>query len=177
MIALNFVFFMFVFLGAVVGAMRGYAKELLVAFSAFLAISIILLLESYVGVYQVFVSQSIVTRFWARAMIILVVAFFGYQTPKIKRLQDAARREKITDSFLGIVIGGVNAYLIIGSIWAYLAQAGYDNFNGITGPLAGTALGDTAIRWVSYMPPQYLDIPMIFYIVIAAFTFVVIVYV
>lgn len=177
MIALTFVFYMFVFLGAVIGAMRGWTKELLVAFSAVLSIFIILVFEAYVGVWQVFVAQSVVTRFWARAIIILLLAFFGYQTPRIKRLEAAARREKLQDSLLGIVVGAINAYLIIGSIWAYLAQAGYDKFDVVSAPVAGTTIGDAAIRLVSFMPPNYLEIPMIYFVIVFAFTFIVVVYV
>ncbi len=177
MIALTFVFYMFVFLGAVIGAIRGWTKELLVAFSAVLSIFVILVFETYVGVWQAFVAQSVVTRFWARTIIILVLAFFGYQTPRLKILEAAARREKLQDSLLGIVVGGINAYLIIGSIWAYMAQAGYDKFNVVAAPLAGTPMGDAAIRLVSAMPPNYLEIPMIFFVIVFAFTFIVVVYV
>jgi hypothetical protein len=133
--------------------------------------------ESYVGVWQVFVAQSLVTRFWARTIIIFLLAFFGYQTPKIKPFAAAARREKLQDSLLGIVVGGINAYLIIGSIWAYMAQAGYDKFAVVSAPIAGTPMGDAAIRLVSAMPPNYLDIPMIYFVIVFAFTFVVVVYV
>jgi hypothetical protein len=177
MIAMTFVFYMFVFLGAVIGAIRGWAKELLVAFSAVLSIFIILVFESYIGVYQAFVAQSVITRFWARMSIILVLAFFGYQTPRLRRLEGAARREKLQDSMLGIVVGALNAYLIIGSIWNYLEDAGYENFNVFSAPIAGTAMGDAAIRLVAAMPPEFLDIPLIYFVIAVAFTFVVIVYV
>jgi len=174
MIDIRFVFFMFVFFMAVIGAMRGFAKELLVLFSGILAIFIILVFESYIGFYQAFVAQSVITRFWARLIII-----FGYQTPRIKRLQDAARREKFQDSVLGIVVGAANAFLIIGSIWYYLKEAGYQNFTYFYEPVAGTAMGDAAIRLVNAMPVHWalLDIPLIYFVIAVAFTFVVIVYV
>lgn len=178
MMSLVYVFYLFVLLAAVIGAMRGWAKELLVAFSAILAIFIILVFEAYVGAYQGFVEQGgPLTRFWARTIILLLLAFFGYQTPRIKRFTTAARREKLQDSLLGAVLGGGNAYLVIGSVWAYLAQAGYHNFSGIEAPLAGTPLGDQAIRLLALMPPTYLDIPGIYFAIAIAFTFVVIVYV
>jgi uncharacterized membrane protein required for colicin V production len=179
MIDIRFVFFMFVFFMAVIGAMRGFAKELLVLFSAILAIFIILVFESYIGFYQAFVAQSVITRFWSRLIIILLLAFFGYQTPRIKRLQEAARREKFQDSVLGIVVGAANAFLIIGSIWFYLKEAGYQNFSYFFEPVAGTAMGDAAIRLVNAMPVHWalLDIPLIYFVIAVAFTFVVIVYV
>ena len=39
MVTLNFLFWMFVILFGVIGAMRGWAKELLVTFSAILALA------------------------------------------------------------------------------------------------------------------------------------------
>ncbi len=177
MISLSFVFYMYVLLGGIIGAMRGWAKELLVSFSAVLAIFIILVFESYVGVFQDFVAQSEVTRFWSRTVILLVLAFFGYQTPRIKHFESAARREKLQDSLLGIVVGGINAYLVIGSIWAYMFQAGYDKFSVVQAPVAGTVAGDAAIRLVNMMPPLFLDIPLIYFAIAVAFTFIVIIYV
>ena len=78
---------------------------------------------------------------------------------------------------LGIVVGALNAYLIIGSIWNYLEDAGYENFSVFTEPIAGTVMGDAAIRMVAAMPPEFLDIPLIYFVIAVAFTFVVIVYV
>ena len=177
MISISVVFYMFVILLAVIGAMRGWAKELLVSFSAILAIFIILVFESYIGIYQEFVAQSEMTRFLSRMTIMLLLAFFGYQTPRIKRLGDAGRREKFQDALLGIIVGAINAYLVIGSIWAYLAEIGYEKFEFVISPVAGTEAGDAAIRLVSMMPPNYLGIPLIYFAIAVAFTFVVIVYV
>lgn len=177
MISLSVVFYMFVLVLAVIGGLRGWAKELLVSFSAILAIFIILVFESYIGIYQEFIAQSEMTRFFSRVIIMLVLAFFGYQTPRIKRLGGAGRREKFQDSLLGIIVGAINAYLVIGSIWAYLAELGYDNFDFVTAPVAGTQAGDAAIRLVAMMPPTYLGIPLVYFAIAVAFTFVVIVYV
>lgn len=177
MISLSFVFYMFIFLGAIIGTMRGWAKELLVIFSVLLSIFIIQVFESYVGVYQAFVSQGPTTRFWAQSFIVLSLAFFGYQTPKVRRLEGAARRERLQDSILGSILGGLNAYLVIGSVWHFMAQVGYDKFAAVEAPIAGTTAGDAAIRLITMMPPQYLTIPVIYFAVAIAFTFVVIVYV
>ena len=48
MVSLNFFFFCFLILFAIIGAMRGWAKEMLVTFSAILALFIITVLEAYV---------------------------------------------------------------------------------------------------------------------------------
>ncbi len=177
MISLSVVFYMFVLILGVIGGLRGWAKELLVSFSAVLAIFIILVFESYIGIYQEFVAQSEMTRFICRMIIMLVLAFFGYQTPRIRRVGDASRREKFQDGLLGVVVGATNAYLVIGSIWWYLQEIGYENFDFVTAPVAGTQAGDAALRLVAIMPPGYLEIPLIYFAIAVAFTFVVIVYV
>jgi hypothetical protein len=77
------------------------------------------------------------------------------------------------------VVGGANAFMVIGSIWFYLKEAGYQNFTYFYEPVAGTAMGDAAIRLVNAMPVNWplLDIPLIYFVIAVAFTFVVIVYV
>jgi len=228
MISLVFVFWIFVGLAAIIGAVRGWAKETLVLISALVAIFIIYVFESYVGVYRAIVYppaeiytvvqgdtcetvaeffgtsvdrlvatnpsltqpctvspgmilqyQSTTNRFWASTIIILVLAFFGYQTPAIKVFQAGARREKIRDMVLGAVFGAANGYLVIGSIWWFLHEAGYQNFSKVlTPPPAGTPLADAAMDLLSRMPPEYLmQAPHIFITIAFAFAFVVIVYV
>jgi hypothetical protein len=177
MVSLEFVFWLFVGLGALIGMLRGWAKELLVTFSVILAIFIILVLERYVGFIQGLIIQGgPKAEFWTRTAIIILLSFFGYQTPNFKRFSDGARREKLQDSLLGIVLGGFNGYLIIGSIWAYLHRGGYP-YAFASPPLAGTVIGDAALRIVSVLPPEYLTIPGIYFAIAVAFTFVVIVFV
>lgn len=178
MVSLAFVFWLFVILGAIVGGTRGWAKELLVSFSVILGIFVILVLETYVGFIQgLLQAGGPQMEFWVRSLIIFLLAFFGYQTPgAIARFQAAARREKLQDSLLGIVLGGVNGYLIIGSVWAYLHRAGYP-FELISAPQPGNALGDAAINLITYLPPNWLDAPLIYFAIAVAFTFVVIVFI
>ena len=228
MISLVFIFYVFVALAAVIGAARGWAKETLVMISALLAIFIIYVFETYVGVYRTIVYppaevytvqdgdtcetvaeqfntsverlvatnpslgpqcavrtgmivqfQQTTTRFWASSLIILVLAFFGYQTPAMKVFQAGARREKVRDAVLGGVFGAANGYLVIGSVWWFLYQAGYENFSKIlVPPQDGTLLAETAMDLLSRMPPEYLmQAPHIFITIAFAFAFVVIVYV
>lgn len=176
MVSLTFVFWLFVGLGALIGMLRGWAKEILVVFSSILAIFIILVLERYVGFVQELIQTGGPrTEFMVRAIIIIVLAFFGYQTPKMKTFA-GARREKIQDSLLGIVMGGFNGYLIIGSIWSYLHRAGYPYIFS-TPPTQGTELGDAALRIIAVLPPEFLTIPGIYFAIAVAFTFIVIVFV
>jgi len=58
MISLLYVFYIFVAFMAIIGAVRGWAKETLVLFSALLALFIIVVLEQYVPVYKQVVAPS-----------------------------------------------------------------------------------------------------------------------
>jgi uncharacterized membrane protein required for colicin V production len=120
------------------------------------------------------------TRFWAKTAIMVAMAFIGYETPVLKVFQNASRREGMRDSLLGGVVGGVNAYLIVGSIWAFMAEAQYDNFGRhVIPPMADTDLALTAARWLESMPPNtfLMETPAIFFLVAAAFAIVLFVYV
>jgi len=184
MITLNFAFWLFVFFFAVIGAMRGWAKELLVMFSVILGIFIIIILERYVPFLTARAAGSldgIPTDFWVRSLLVGGLGFFGYQTPRFSRLDSAKLiREKAQDIVLGFLVGGTNGYLIIGSILAYLAQINYrlyEGFSYIQAPVAGTALGDATLELLKVMPPEWLTIPWIFFAVAIAFAFVVVVFV
>lgn len=171
MVDIDFVFWMFVILFAVIGGMRGWAKELLVIFSVILALFVLTVLYNYLGFVNSFLSSDPKFKFWADSFIVVALAFFGYQTPNIERFKAAARREKIQDMLFGIVLGGVNGYLIVGSIWHFLAEAGYF-FDFIQAPIT-----DSAIRLVEIMPPTWLQAPAVYFAVAIAFTFVVIVFI
>ena len=79
MISLTFVFWMFIVLFAIMGAMRGWAKELLVSFSIILALFIITVLETYIPFVRIFMTQGSETtppgcagvpEFWLRSTIV-----------------------------------------------------------------------------------------------------------
>lgn len=184
MVSIGFVFWTFVVLGAIIGTMRGWAKELLVTFSVVLAIFIITVLETYIGFIAGFYeSGGPSTIFWTRCIIILLLAFFGYQTPNLKLLAKGAVRDKLQDSLLGFVLGGINGYLIIGSIWAYMHWTNYP-FSFVLSPeslevqgvLSPSAL-DGTIQLIKYLPPVWLTAPGIYFAVAVAFTFIVIVFI
>lgn len=176
MVTLNFFFFFLILLFGIIGAMRGWAKELLVTFSVILAIFIINVLERYVpAVYQTIAGEG-TTQFWLRALIIILLVFFGYQTPNIGKLAGTRFvREKFQDSLLGFFLGAFNGYLIAGTLWLYLHNAGYP-FPYITAPVPGTPSGDAALRILAWLPPRWLGPPVIYFAIAIAFLFVIIVF-
>jgi uncharacterized membrane protein required for colicin V production len=178
MMSLNLVFWVFVIFFGAVGAMRGWAKELLVSFSVILSIAILTLLEEYVDPLRPFLTGQDNISFWFKTIALISLAFFGYQTPNIPKLASGTRfaRDKLQDVLFGFVLGAFNGYLIMGSIWFFLAQAQYP-FDMISPPMAGTPPGDAAIRLYSLLPPHWLEAPVVYFAVFIAFAFVVVVFI
>jgi uncharacterized membrane protein required for colicin V production len=178
MVYLNFIFICFVILFAVIGAMRGWAKEMMVTASAVLALFIITVLETYVkGLTQSFAEPGSTSQFWMRVAIISILAFFGYQTPNLPKIGgDRFARERFQDSLLGVFLGALNGYLIMGSIWYFLDQANYQAIQYIIPPDAGTPQGQAAIKLLAYMAPAWLGVPIIYFAMALVFIFVIVVF-
>ena len=175
MISLTFAFWMLVILFGIIGAMRGWAKELLVIFSVILALAFNRLLERYVPLVNTLPADG-VALFWIRYVILVVLVFFGYQTVALPRFAAKAAREKLQDSLLGFVLGALNGYLVVGTVWFYLDQAHYP-FAYISAPQPGTAMGDAAIQLLPLLAPRLLGEPSIYFAVILAFIFVLVVFI
>jgi uncharacterized membrane protein required for colicin V production len=179
MVYLSFIFFCFVSIFAIIGAMRGWAKEMLVAFSAVLALFIITVLETYVrSLTQSFAAPGSEAQFWMRFVIMLILIFFGYQTPNLPKLAGGRfARERLQDSLLGIFLGALNGYLIVGTIWFFLAQANYQPVHYIIPPDPNSVPGQAALRLLSWMAPAWLGVPYIYFAIALAFVFVIVVFI
>jgi uncharacterized membrane protein required for colicin V production len=175
MVSLTFMFWMFVVLFGIIGAMRGWAKELLVVFSLILALAFNHLLERYVPFIKALPAEGL-ALFWLRTIIVVVLVFFGYQTVSMPRFASKASREKLQDSLLGFVLGAFNGYLVVGTLWFYLNDAKYP-FPYITAPTNATDLGAAALSLLTNMPPRLLGEPTIYFAVMLAFIFVLVVFI
>jgi lysylphosphatidylglycerol synthetase-like protein (DUF2156 family) len=178
MVYLNFIFICFVILFAVIGAMRGWAKEMMVTASAILALFIITVLETYVkGLSETFAESGSNGQFWMRVVLITVLTFFGYQTPNLPRVGgERFARERLQDSLLGIVLGGLNGYLIVGSIWYFLSEANYQAISYIIPPDPNSIPGQAAIKLLALMAPAWLGVPFIYFAIALSFVFVMVVF-
>ncbi len=179
MVYLNLIFYLLVIIFAVIGAMRGWAKEMLVTASAILGLFVITVLETYVkGLTATFAEHGSTGQFWMRVAILVILAFFGYQTPNLPRIGgERFMRERLQDSLLGIFLGALNGYLIIGSIWYFLADANYQAISYIIPPDPTTGPGQAAIKLLTYMAPAWLGVPCIYFAIALAFIFVIVVFV
>jgi hypothetical protein len=161
---------------AVIGAMRGSARELLVTFSAILSLFIISIFEHYVPVIGPLITQNASIQFWTRTIVFVLLIIFGYQTPNLPIFNQEKSKpdaEKVPDTLLGLFIGILNGYLIFGTLWYFLDQANYP-FSFILEPSSADPIGQAAIRMISFLPPQWL-VPPLLYIVLAIFAVFIIV--
>jgi len=176
MMSIVYILWMYVVLFAIVGAMRGWAKELLVIFSVITALAVNFLLEAYIPIVRDLPKDS-KSLFWIRTLVLLGLVFFGYQTVLLlPRFASKAARERLQDSLFGAVIGGFNGYLIAGTIIFYLSQANYPYPNVISPPPPGP-IADSVASMMQYLPPRWLGVPGIYFAVIIILIFLIVVYI
>jgi uncharacterized membrane protein required for colicin V production len=175
MMSLIYVFWMYVILFGVIGMMRGWARELLVAFSVILALALNLLLKQYIPIVKQLPDDSS-SLLWTRGLILLALVYFGYQTVAIvPHLASKATRERLQDALFGAFLGAINGYLIFGTLLFYFDQANYPYPNIISAPTG--SLADVVKNMMVYMPPRLLGVPGIYFAVILCFIFVIVVYI
>ncbi len=176
MMSVVYIFWMFVIIFGLIGWMRGWAKELLVSFSVILALALNHVIRRYIPIAQA-LPETDVTLFWIRVIILLVLVYFGYQTVvSIPHLASKAARERLQDTLFGAILGAINGYLVVGTILFYLHVADYPFHNVISKP-TDPALLATVNNMMLYMPPQLLGEPGIYFAIIIAFVFVLVVYI
>lgn len=180
MISIHVMLWIFIVLFAIIGSIRGWAKELLVIFSVILAIFSVNVLENYVPFFKTLLTTaSPATIFWVHTSIIAGLIFFGYQTPKFQRLVESGRfvRNFMQDTLVGGLLGAVNGFLIFGTLWYFLNKAGYP-FTYVSAPDPTTILGVTSINYLNYLPPAWLmGNPAIYVAVAICFILVLVVFI
>ena len=179
MVSLGVLFWIFIGIFALIGAIRGWAKEILVTFSVFMGIFSINILEEHVPAVETYLaSNPVITKVWMRSLVLTLMVFFGYQTPNIPRIARDERfaRDRLQDALLGFILGAFNGYLIFGSLWHFMHEANYP-FALIVPPIAGTPIGDSALGMIPFLAPNWLISPMIFYAVAISFIFVLVVFI
>ncbi len=182
MMSIIYIFWMYVILFAVIGAMRGWAKELLVAFSVITALAVNLLLEKYIPIVKNLANppepsvDALRSLFWIRTLILVALVYFGYQTVAIARFASKAVRERLQDSLFGAVLGGLNGYLVAGTILFYNHMANYP-YKEIISPATDQAVIQAVDTMMKYMPPRFLGEPGIYFAVIIILIFIIVVYI
>ncbi len=177
MISVVVVFWLFVLVFTLVGGMRGWARELLVTSALVLGLFLIAILETYIGPFRDSMAlQTPGTQVVVRSGLLILLAFFGYQSPNLRALQPKVARERIEEIVLGLLLGFLNGVLLIGSIWYYMNQAGYPT-RLVAAPEEGSALAAQIAAYMPYMPPAVLTVPLVYFVVGLVFIFIMIVFV
>ncbi len=173
MMALQAVFWMLMLFFAAVGAIRGWVREILVTSSLTLAFAIIALfwrgtepqIQEQPGAippaptWNFALPQTVENpraEVLKRAGLLLAFAFMGYQTAGIGRFAARIGATRMQDRILGAVLGAINGYLLVGSLWFYLAAYGYP-FEAFVPP---GAYGMTEPNLLRYMAPAYILKPV-----------------
>jgi hypothetical protein len=175
MMSVIYIFWMYVLLFAIVGAMRGWAKELMVIFSVIAALAVNLLLEKYIPLVRD-LDKTTSSVFWIRSLILIALVFFGYQTVNISRFASKAARERLQDSMFGAVLGGFNGYLVAGTVLFYNHIANYP-YRNIISPATDPVVIQAIDTMMKYMPPRFLGEPGIYFAVIIVLIFIIVVYI
>jgi hypothetical protein len=179
MISLYALFWMLVILFAIIGSMRGWAKELMVTFAVILTMFILTVIERFVP----FIRDTLAIgdsplMFGLRVGLLGTLVFFGYQTPNFPKLAGNNRfaRERLQDALLGLFLGALNGYLIFGSVWFYLNEANYP-FPIVSPPIPGSDAAEATKILLPFLPPHWLGTPGIYFAVAVAFVFVLVVFI
>lgn len=172
MMTLTFAFWLFVFLFASIGAMRGWAKELLVTFSVILSLFFLEVLGRYFPpVRDYLAAPNGSAEFWVRAVVVVILSFFGYQTPNIAKIAGTRfARERLADTLLGFFLGALNGFLIVGTLWYFIEDSSYTFPKYITKPQPPPTI-------LAYLPPRWLGIPTIYFAIAVSFLFVLVVFI
>lgn len=177
MLSFSLVFWIFIVVFGLIGALRGWGKELLVSFSIILALFVIQVIQEYVPpVANLLTSENTQYQFYLWGTLVVAFALFGYHTPNIHKLTGTKlmTRDRVQDWLLGGFIGACNGYLLVGTLWFYLDLASYPFPEHI---MKAPVEGSTAAEMIALLPPVWLGVPIIYFAVAIAFTFVVIVFI
>jgi hypothetical protein len=129
MISLGTAFWLMVILFGLMGALRGWTREVLVATAVVLALFIVNQFSPILfGVLGHPANVSVPAHQWRQefyilSTVLILITFFGYQGPAVvgRGVVDRLRpRDTLQEKILGMLAGGVNGYLIIGSLWSFL---------------------------------------------------------
>lgn len=179
MISLDVLFYIFILMFALIGAIRGWAKEVTVTFSAMLALFILSVMQTYIPAVKTYLENSPASsQVLFKAAVLGIIVFIGYQTPNLPVFMQSPnfKRKQVQDTILGFLIGGVNGYVIFGSIWYFMDAGGYP-FSFVLAPIAGTPAGEAAMRILPLLPPNWLVVPGIYFAIAISFLFVLMVFI
>lgn len=125
MLSLGTLFWLMILFFAIIGSLRGWTREVIATSGLILSLFAI---NQFGNLFLGFVPTGGGTpperqRFYYLAILHLVIAFFSYQGPAFagSRFGERLRvRDNFQDKLLGLIVGALNGYLIVGSLWSFL---------------------------------------------------------
>ena len=194
MISLGTWFWLMVAFFALMGMMRGWTREIIVTSALILSLFFLnqfgaqlVSLMGSVNDPAVLVADPNAARrrqFYVLTIAHLFFTFWGYQGPTLagSRLGDRLRvRDSLQDKVLGAIVGAVNGYLIIGTIWAFLEYSATGagqwqllNANYPFDPAVLIRPGPEMLALIEKLPLPALS-PYLTFLVVIVFLFVIIV--
>jgi uncharacterized membrane protein required for colicin V production len=194
MLSLYVLFWIMVGLFAILGSVRGWTKEVVAASGLVLSLFAIdqlgYIVLSALGWVPENMGIDVAARrqFYIFTTFHLVITFFSYQGPRLGSLGQRLRpRDSLQDKLLGMIFGGINGYLIAGTVWSFLEFQAVNRSDwvryqpGMPGiypfdplMLVRPDAASQAYNFVSYMPIPLLA-PYLLIILIIVFLFVIIV--
>lgn len=174
MIELSTLLWMMIIVFAVIGYMRGWTKELIATAGIVLALFALKQFESLL--IDPLTDGRQAPKFWLQAIILLVLAFFAYQTPPERLARGGTirnTRETLQDGILGALVGALNGYLLFGSLWWYMDNLEYPLSPHITPVVPGSP----SAEMVDALPLSWMlsaDGGLLALVMIALFIFVIV---
>jgi uncharacterized membrane protein required for colicin V production len=127
MIQLSTFFWFMIALFSIIGFMRGWAKELVA--TAGIVLALFTLKQFDTIIIDPLTRNRPDSKFYLQAGILVLLAFFAYQTPPEAlsrgRSRRTSQRQGFQEGVLGGLVGALNGYLLIGSLWFYLDNLQY----------------------------------------------------
>ncbi len=179
MVSLAVLFYIFIFIFALIGAIRGGAKEVIASFSVVLGLYIITVLQSYVPAVESYITNSPITsQIGFKSIVLGGIVFCGYQTPNLPMFNQNQRfhRDRLQDLILGFMVGALNGFMIFGSLWYFIHEANYP-YSFVLAPIAGTPAGEAALRLIPMLQPTWLVTPLIYFAIAVSFMVVLVVFI
>ncbi|NLX09860.1 MAG: hypothetical protein GXY36_09415 [Chloroflexi bacterium] len=173
MIQLSSFLWLMIILFAGIGFMRGWTKELVATAGIVLALFALKQLETLV--IDPLTNGQQDSKFYLQATILILLAFFAYQTPPetLSRRREVPQREGLQEGILGALIGAVNGYLLIGSLWWYMDNLEYP----ISPHVLPVTPGSPSANMVDALPLSWMlsgDGSLLALLMIALFLFVIV---
>jgi hypothetical protein len=126
MLSLYTLFWIMVVFFGLMGMLRGWTKEIIATSGLVLSLFAQLWFgQVLVGLVARDSAEAIKTQFMVRSAAHILFAFFAYQGPTLVRQVARGRfgeraRSNIQEAALGFIVGAINGYLIVGTIWSFL---------------------------------------------------------